>query len=115
MGAVLPLVEVATGSRGQGVAYLGGDLAMSLNLYGTDSPFACAIDSADYAQLTQVAPGQLVSLIGTNIGTGSPINAQPQGGLWPTSVGNALGVTFNGIPAPILYSSAGQYQCAGAV
>jgi uncharacterized protein (TIGR03437 family) len=70
-------------------------------------PLACITDAANLAPLTSVAPGQLVALFGTNIGSDPAVATQAQDGFLPTAVGN-LTVTFNGVRAPILYSSAGQ-------
>jgi len=55
-----------------------------------------------------VAPGEIVSIYGSNLGPPSPVAYQSGGG---TAAGTQLGgasVTFNGISAPILYASAGQ-------
>ena len=66
---------------------------------------ACVADPADNVQLTSVAPGQLLSIFGADI-------ASPSSG--------TSGVLFNGLAAPVLYSSAQQinvqvpYEIAGA-
>ena len=66
-----------------------------------------------------ISPGELVSIMGTNLST-PPITSQYDGsGLYPTLLGNTK-VTFNGTPAPLLYVSTGQvdavvpYGVAGA-
>jgi uncharacterized protein (TIGR03437 family) len=61
-------------------------------------------DPADNAQLRNVAPGELVTLFGADL---APAAANiPAGGVAQSS--NTFGVFFNGIPAPVLYSSAQQ-------
>lgn len=57
-------------------------------------------DAADNAKIVSVAPGQLLAIFGTNLASG-PANA-PSG--FPTSF-DGVTVTFNGIAAPILYTS----------
>jgi uncharacterized protein (TIGR03437 family) len=84
--------------------------------FSTSSRVACVTDPADNAQLSSVAPGQLISLFGIDLAPDAPYI--PTGGVAQSS--NALGVFFNGIPAPIIYSSAQQinvqvpYEIAGA-
>jgi uncharacterized protein (TIGR03437 family) len=65
---------------------------------------ACIIDPTDNAQLATVAPGQLVSLFGTDLAPAAPF--VPSGGVAQSS--DRFGVFFNGVAAPILYSSAQQ-------
>ena len=68
---------------------------------------ACVTDPADNAQLSSVAPGQLISIFGADL---APAEAAP----------NAVGVFFDGRPAPVLYASAQQinvqvpYEISGA-
>ncbi len=72
-------------------------------------------DPADNARVVNVAPGQLLTLYGTNLAPAPP--AQPPNG-FPTTL-DGVTVTFNGIPAPILYASGIQinlqvpYEIAG--
>jgi uncharacterized protein (TIGR03437 family) len=50
-----------------------------------------------------------LSLFGEDIGPTPAVQAQPQGGFIPVSLGYAgLSVTFNDVAAPILYASSGQ-------
>lgn len=96
------------------VAGSNGSLA-SIDFSAT-SRLACLADPADNAQLNSVAPGQVVSLFGADLAPAAPYT--PAGGVAPSS--NTFGVFFNGIPAPILYSSSQQinvqvpYEIAGA-
>jgi len=99
---------VALDGQGKATAQMGGALA-TLDLFATPSPLVCTTDAADFAPLSRVAPGQLVSLFGEGIGPDRPLQAQPQDGFIPVSIGFAgVSVTFNGVPAPILYASSGQ-------
>ena len=54
-----------------------------------------------------IAPGEILTLFGTGLGSSvAPVVASPKGGLYPTqSAGTS--VTFNGTPAPIIYTSSG--------
>jgi uncharacterized protein (TIGR03437 family) len=99
---------VALDGQGKATAQMGGALA-SLDLFAAPSPLVCTTDAADFAPLSSVAPGQLLSLFGEDIGPTPAVQAQPQGGFIPVSLGNAgISVTFNDVPAPILYASSGQ-------
>lgn len=68
------------------------------------SRLACVADPADNVQLRTLAPGQLVSLFGDDLAPAAPFT--PASGV--SSSTNDFGVFFNGIPAPILYSSGQQ-------
>ena len=70
----------------------------------SSSRLACVEDPADYVQLRTLAPGQLVTLFGTDLAPALPF--VPASGV-SASTAN-FGVFFNGIPAPILYSSGQQ-------
>jgi uncharacterized protein (TIGR03437 family) len=61
-------------------------------------------DPADNAKLVSVAPGQLLTLYGTNLATEG---IAPSTNGFPTSF-NGVTITFNGIAAPILYTAANQ-------
>jgi uncharacterized protein (TIGR03437 family) len=83
--------------------------------FSASSRIACLADPADNAQLSSVTPGQLIAIYGEDLGPAIPNT--PTGGVMQSS--NTLGVFFNGIAAPILYSSAQQiniqvpYEIAG--
>jgi len=68
------------------------------------SRLACVKDPADNVQLRTVAPGQLVSLFGSDLAPALPFI--PPSGVSAST--DNFGVFFNGIPAPILYSSGQQ-------
>jgi uncharacterized protein (TIGR03437 family) len=61
-------------------------------------------DPADEAKVATVAPGQLLTFYGSNL---APEGTAPSTGSFPTSF-NGVSITFNGIPAPILYTAGGQ-------
>ena len=86
----------------------GGPLAASLAGVGIGTgptPTAQAIaDAWDYTP--GIAPGEWVSLFGTNLG-GAPQSWTVPGTQLPTNIGN-VAVTFNGAPAAISYVSATQ-------
>ncbi len=68
---------------------------------------SAVVNAASFSSLT-VAPGELVSIFGNNIGPSTPqqltLNAQ---GNVETSLGG-VSVSFDGIPAPMLFASANQ-------
>jgi uncharacterized protein (TIGR03437 family) len=71
---------------------------------------AAGIVDAASSKGAGVAPGELVSLYGLTIGPDTPaINGgyDPTTGLLPATLGGVT-VTFDGIPAPMLYASSGQ-------
>jgi uncharacterized protein (TIGR03437 family) len=104
----LNLGLVALDGQGKATAQMGGALA-TLDLFAASSPLVCTTDAADFAPLNYVAPGQLLSLFGEGIGPDGPVQAQPQDGFIPVSLGfTSISVTFNGVPAPLLYASSGQ-------
>ena len=75
------------------------------DLFAAPTRFACATDAADFAMLGQVAPGQLITLFGDNLGLGDPVAAfPPSNGSFPISLAG-VSVTFNGTPASLLYVS----------
>ena len=70
---------------------------------------------------TGVAPGELVSLFGTGVGPDAPVSNNgfdPSTGALPTTLAG-ITATFDGIPAPLIFTSSGQinlqvpYQVAG--
>ena len=83
--------------------------------FAASSRVVCFVDPADNLQLRSVAPGQLLTLFGNDLAPDAPFT--PPGGVAPSTAN--FGITFNGTPAPILYSSAGQiniqvpYEIAG--
>jgi uncharacterized protein (TIGR03437 family) len=104
-------VVVGEGSAMVAGAYVPAFAAVSISAVGR---VAAISDTADNAKIVRVAPGQLLTLYGTNL---APEGAA-QASAFPTSL-NGVTVTFNGIAAPILYTSGIQinlqvpYEVAG--
>ena len=75
----------------------------------TDQPcLTAAIENGASFEAGPIAPGELVTLRGVDIGPAMPAVAQPgANGVIPAQLGNTQ-VFFNGIPAPVLYASPGQ-------
>jgi len=101
-----PHINVFDG-QGKAVFAVGGSL-WSLDLFAPTPQFSCMVDVADLAPLAQIAPGQLVTLYGKDIGSHQAAAGQPQNGRIPTSLGDGGIVTFNNVAAPILFSSPDQ-------
>jgi uncharacterized protein (TIGR03437 family) len=70
----------------------------------SETRVSCVVDPADAVQIDTVAPGQLLSLFGNDLVPSTGFS--PSSGVAPST--STFGVYFNGIPAPILYSSAQQ-------
>jgi uncharacterized protein (TIGR03437 family) len=86
-----------------------GTVEVNLRL---NSPGFPAIESVvNSASLqTGTSPGQLVTIRGSRLSS-PPVTAEPDSkGLFPTVIGHTR-VTFNGIPAPLLYVSNEQINC----
>lgn len=54
-----------------------------------------------------VSPGELVAIYGQGLGPATPVSQQPVNGVMGTQLAGTT-VTFNGISAPVLYTSASQ-------
>jgi uncharacterized protein (TIGR03437 family) len=102
----LTLQSAVLSGNGKGLVLLGSSMA-NLDLAEPPARLACITDAANFAPLSQLAPGQLVALFGTNIGPRPAVATVPSSGVVPSAVGN-MTVTFGGIRAPILYASGGQ-------
>jgi uncharacterized protein (TIGR03437 family) len=74
-----------------------------VDLFGSER-LACVTDPADNVQLTAVAPGQVLSIFGSRVAPSRA--AVPPSGAASTLQG--VSVTFNGIVAPVLYTSGEQ-------
>ncbi len=69
---------------------------------------SCVSDAATFAMVGPVAPGQLLTLFGYGLGPQTGVSGFPTGPSWfPNSLANVQ-VTFDGVPAPLLYVSSGQ-------
>ena len=81
---------------------------VSILLNTTSFNFVTAVDNgASFAQGQPVAPGSLVSVFGTGFLSDNSVFYAGSIPL-PTSLGGGVSVTFNGIPAPLLFVSATQ-------
>lgn len=91
-----------------GSTFVSGVGTYSLATIGLSSVgrVAAIADTADNAKIVSVAPGQLLTLFGTNLASG-PSNAPNGASGFPPSF-NGVTVAFSGIPAPILYTSGTQ-------
>jgi uncharacterized protein (TIGR03437 family) len=103
--------------RADGTAIVGGaNGALAKVDSSPGGRISCLIDAADNAQLTSVAPGQIIALFGAHVAPLTPF--LPTGGVAQSN--DNFGVFFNGAPAPILYSAAQQinvqvpFEIAGA-
>jgi len=90
------------------VADTGNSAIRTLQAAGFASSIAAVVSAAGN-QTGAVAPGEMVVLYGSGLGpSGSPVSsAYGANGLLPTSISGTT-VYFNGVPGPILYTSATQ-------
>ncbi|HYA18038.1 MAG TPA: IPT/TIG domain-containing protein [Bryobacteraceae bacterium] len=85
----------------------------------TDAAVIAAIVDAATEATGPVSPGKIVVIYGSGMGPAQLATASPLNGVFDAEVGGTA-VYFNGIPAPILYSSATQiaaiapYEIAGS-
>jgi uncharacterized protein (TIGR03437 family) len=105
---------LAVKSDGSAIAAGANGSIARVDLFGSER-LACLTDPADNVQLTTVMPGQVLSIFGSRIAP--PRAAVPPGG--SASSFQGISVTFNGVVAPILYTSSEQiniqvpYEIAG--
>lgn len=74
---------------------------------GPPAPVVTSVANAASYASTAVSPGEIVSIFGSNLGPPTPVLYQLSGGLFPTSIAGTQ-VLFDGTPAPMIYTSAGQ-------
>jgi uncharacterized protein (TIGR03437 family) len=84
-------------------SFLLSDTAGIPSIVGTASAAGTAVSTA-------VAPVEIVSLYGYNLGPSVPLTAQVASGIVASSL-SGYQVLFNGVPAPLLYVSANQINC----
>ncbi|MGA3042206.1 MAG: glycosyl hydrolase [Bryobacteraceae bacterium] len=99
--AVTPAPQMQVTLAGYGAALL------RLSNASPVLPATGVVNAANYAP-GAVAPGEIVSLFGTGIGPPTPSSLELTN---PVLIANALAgvhVLFDGVPAPVLYASAGQ-------
>jgi len=94
------------------------NLVAQLDLFAPSPALVCATDAVDYAPLTSIAPGQILTLFGFGLGPDFAATLPPGATSAPISLGG-VSATFNGTAAPILYAASGQvnlqvpYEVAG--
>jgi uncharacterized protein (TIGR03437 family) len=81
-------------------------LAPGLAAAGTPSLYAVT-SSANFVAAGQVAPGELITLFGANVGPSTPVTADLSSGLAPTQLGGVQVMVLNS-PVPILYAQQDQ-------
>ena len=105
-------------TRGTDTALLSGGIVI---LPSKPSFSAASLVDAGTFKGTGVAPGDLVSLFGSSVGPDSPVSNNgfdPSTGALPSTL-SGITVTFDGIPAPLIFISSSQvnlqvpYQVAG--
>jgi uncharacterized protein (TIGR03437 family) len=84
------------------LATLNEDLPASSDRMKPRIRFDCVVNAASF-ESGGIAPGEIVSILGTGLGPGTPA-AGMSGGPAPSSLA-ATRVLFDGIPAPVLYAS----------
>jgi uncharacterized protein (TIGR03437 family) len=84
-------------------------IAVNLALTAATTPGVTNIENAANLQpTTMVAPGEIVSIFGNNLGPATPVGLTlTSAGTVPTSLGGVT-VMFNNVAAPLLYASATQ-------
>jgi uncharacterized protein (TIGR03437 family) len=85
----------------------GVDVYLYLNLPGFPE-IASVVNSA--SMRPGISPGQLVTIRGSHLSSPPVLGEADSRGLFPTVIGSTR-VTFNGIPAPLLYVSNEQINC----
>ncbi|PWU02009.1 MAG: hypothetical protein C5B51_21765 [Terriglobia bacterium] len=118
---VVPSMPAGSYAEGAGFAATGqtaasGGISILLDLKPGPPPALQSVLSAASLQ-QEISPGEIVSIFGAHLGT-APVTAHYDGaGLYPTDLSHRNvpyppsypyphdGVTFNGIPAPLLYYS----------
>jgi uncharacterized protein (TIGR03437 family) len=111
------LTMFPNGSTGSGLALAPGgsfvisgasNVAAYVETGGSSSPSVYAVvGGAGTAVTGQIAPGELVSLYGANIGPAMPATADLRSGQAPTQLGGVQ-VLVDGTPAPLLYAQSDQ-------
>jgi uncharacterized protein (TIGR03437 family) len=74
---------------------------------GPPAPVVSAVENAASYAASAVSPGEIVTIFGSNMGPAIPALYQLAGGSFPTSIAGTQ-VLFDGVAAPMLYTSRGQ-------
>jgi uncharacterized protein (TIGR03437 family) len=102
-----PLFPANLGTAPQPGAYL-ASVAFSESTPPTGPQLGCVLDSADSMHAGPIAPNQLLTLLGTGLGPEKGVTAPAAGS---TSLAGVT-VTFDDIPAKLLYVSSSQINVA---
>ncbi len=101
------LLSSATGQDGRIYVTDGASVAV-VDPSLPSPPIACIVNAADLNWTSTIAPGQLLTIFGSNL-SNATVAGVPANGQWPTALPGAnVAVTFDGIPAPLLYVSPNQ-------
>jgi uncharacterized protein (TIGR03437 family) len=103
-----PLFPANLGPAPQPGAYLASVAFSEPTTTPTGPQISCVLDSADSIHAGPIAPNQLLTLMGTNLGPEKGVSAPAAGS---TSLAGVT-VTFNDIPAKLLYISSSQINVA---
>jgi len=87
-------------TSGTFLVWIGSDL-VRFDPASPQGPIACVLDAADLRPVNAFAPGELLTIFGSRFAKGLGDAAT---GPFPTTL-DGVGVTFNGLPAPLLYVS----------
>jgi uncharacterized protein (TIGR03437 family) len=101
-----PLLPAGLGPGPQPGAFL-ASVSFSQST-STVPELACVLDAADMSHVGPVAPGQLLTLMGTNLGPGKAVSAPAAGSASLAGVT----VTFDDVSAKLLYVSSSQINVA---
>jgi uncharacterized protein (TIGR03437 family) len=109
-GPQVPGTPGALMPQGLGPGYLEGTYlsAVDFATAAAGPTIACVLDGGNLSHVGAVAAFQLISILGANLGPATGV-AAPDGGA-PSLAG--VSVTFDGIPAQLLYVSASQVNVA---
>lgn len=82
-------------------------LAMELGPSSATIALGCGGSAASFNTMA-LAPNEIASFFGAGIGPATPISTTPDpDGIYPIETGGVQ-ITFDGVPAPLLYASSGQ-------
>jgi uncharacterized protein (TIGR03437 family) len=82
-------------------------MTMTLGPSSATIALACGGNAASFSNMP-LAPNEIASFFGAGIGPAAPISTAPDAeGLYPVEVGG-FQITFDSVPAPLLYASSGQ-------
>jgi uncharacterized protein (TIGR03437 family) len=92
---------------GQGASNGPQTVNVTYTIAAIPTPAITKIQNAASSVIGPVAPGEIVSIFGSNLGPSTPANAIITGGFYATTVSDTQ-VLFDNIPAPLWYVSATQ-------